>query len=126
MDFGVYLVRRGLITADDYVDVREEQLNARRKLGELALSTHKLSMRQVMAILEAQLDSPKPFGQLAIDKGYLTRSEVLELLGLQIELCPSILDLLIDRMILDKETLRQETQRFRGEVVTESMVDQES
>ncbi len=125
MDFGIYLVRRGLISSDDYVDACEARLNARRKLGELALSTRKLTMRQVMAILDAQPDSGKPFGQLAVEMGYLTQSEVLELLGMQVDLCPSILEILSERLVLDEETLRQESQLFRSEIVKEALVDQD-
>jgi hypothetical protein len=124
MDFGIYLVRRGLISSDDYVDAREAQSNARRKLGELALSSRKLTMRQVMAILDAQVDSPQPFGELAIKMGYLTQSDVLELLGMQVDSCPSILEILSERPILDRVTLRKEAQRFRVETVKESLVDQ--
>jgi hypothetical protein len=126
MDFGVYLVRRGLITADDYVDAHEVQSVARRRLGELALSSRKLTMRQVLAILDAQLDTARPFGQLAVDKGYLTHEQVMELLGLQTELCPSISDILIERMILDEETLRKEARQFHNEIVEESMTVQDS
>jgi hypothetical protein len=122
MDFGVYLVRRGLITADDYVDAHEEQSAARRRLGELALSSRKLTMRQVLSILDAQLDTARPFGQLAVDKGYLTHDQVMELLGLQSELCPSISDILIEKQIIDEESLRKEARRFHNEIVEESMV----
>jgi len=124
MDFGIYLVRRGLISADDYVNAREVQLNAHRKLGELALSSLKLTMRQVMAILEAQVDCPKPFGELAIELGYLTQSDVLELLGMQVDLCPSLLEVLSEQPILDRVTLRKEAQRFRNESAKESLVGQ--
>jgi hypothetical protein len=81
-------------------------------------------MRQVMAILDAQVDSPQPFGELAIKMGYLTQSDVLELLGMQVDSCPSILEILSERPILDRVTLRKEAQRFRVETVKESLVDQ--
>lgn len=126
MDFGIYLVRRGLISADDYVDAIEAQLKARRKLGELALSSRKLTMRQLMSILDAQVDSPKPFGELAVEMGYLTQDDVLALLGMQVDTCPSILEILCELPILDRVTLRKEAQRFRSEIVKESLVDQSS
>jgi hypothetical protein len=124
MDFGIYLVRRGLISADDYVDAIEAQLKARRKLGELALSSRKLTMRQLMSILDAQLDSPKPFGELAIEMGFLTQNDVLELLGMQVDMCPSILEVLSEMPILDRVTLRNEALRFRSESVKEPLVEQ--
>jgi len=126
MDFGIYLVRRGRVTADQYVDAREQQLQSRHKIGELALTSHKLSMRQVMEILEDQLESPLPFGQLAVEKGYLTQSGLMELLGMQAEKCPSIADVLIEQRVLDKRTVQQELRRYRKEIAEESLVAQES
>ena len=125
MDFGIYLVRRGLISSDDYVDACEAQLNARRKLGDLALASRKLTIGQVMSILDAQLDSPKPFGKLAVEMGYLTQNDVLQLLGMQVDLCPSILDILSERLVLDKKTLRKESKIFRNEILKDSLVEQE-
>jgi hypothetical protein len=122
MDLGVYLVRRGLITADDYVDAREEMAKGRHKIGELALTSHKLTMRQVMSILDAQVDSPRPFGQLAVEKGYLTQSDVMGLLEMQSKMCPSIAEVLAKRKILDEDTLREEGRRFQNEIAEDSMV----
>lgn len=126
MDFGVYLVRRGLITADDYVDIIEQQSASRRRLGELALRNRKLSMKQVLKVLDAQVDSTRPFGKLAVDKGYMTHSELLDLLGLQSELTPTISDVLIERMILDERAVQREARRYHNEILEESMVVQEN
>jgi hypothetical protein len=124
MDLGVYLVRRGVITADQYVDACEQQLDSRRKLGELALTSHKLSMKQVMEILEDQIESPLPFGQLAVKKGFLTESQLLELLGMQTDTCPSITDVLVDQKVLTKKKVQQEVRRFRNEIAEQSLVAQ--
>jgi hypothetical protein len=126
MDLGVYLVRRGVITADQYVDACERQLDSRRKLGELALTYHKLSMKQVMELLEDQIELPLPFGQLAVQKGYLTDSQLLELLGLQTETCPSIADVLVEQKALTKRKLQQEIKRYRNERAESSLVAQEA
>jgi hypothetical protein len=126
MDFGVYLVRRGLITADDYVDIREQQSESHRRLGELALRHRKLSMRQVLKVLDAQVDSTRPFGKLAVDKGYMTQGELLDLLGLQSELTPSISDVLIERLILDEQVVEREARCHHNEIIEESMVVQDS
>lgn len=82
-------------------------------------------MRQVMSILDAQLDSPKPFGELAVEMGYLTQNDVLQLLGMQVDLCPTILEILSERLVLDEVTLRKESTLFRNEIVKESLVEQE-
>ena len=121
MDLGVFLVRRGYITADQYVDAREQQLDSRRKLGEIALVYHKLSMKQVMDILEEQTESPLPFGQIAVDKGYLTDLQVLELLGLQTETCPSITDVLQEQKALTKRKVQQAVKRYRSEMAELSL-----
>jgi hypothetical protein len=126
MDLGVYLVRRGVISADQYVDACERQFDERRKLGELALTYHKLSMKQVMEILEDQTESPLPFGQLAVKKGFLTDSQLLELLGLQTETCPSITDVLVEQKVLTKKKVQQEVKRFRSAMADQSLVAQEA
>lgn len=126
MDFGVYLVRRGVITADQYVDACEQQFDSRRKLGELALTYHKLSIKQVMEILEEQTDSPLPFGQLAVKKGFLSESQLLELLGLQSETCSTIADVLVEQKVLTKRKVQQETKRFRTAMADQSLVAQEA
>jgi hypothetical protein len=125
MDLGVYLVRRGAISADQYVDAREQQLDSRRKFGELALTYHKMSMKQVMDVLEEQIDSPLPFGELAVKKGYLSESQVKELLGLQLVTCPSITDVLVDQKVLTKRKAQQESKRFRDQMAQQTLAAQE-
>jgi hypothetical protein len=122
MDIGVYLVRRGLITADDYVDAREAMAKGRHRIGELALTSHKLTMRQVMSILDVQVDTPRPFGQLAVEKGYLNQSDVMGLLEMQNKMSPSLVEVLVKQKILDEDTLREEGRRFQAEIVEDSMV----
>jgi hypothetical protein len=121
MDFRFHLIRRGLITADEFVDATERQAESRPTLGELALRNRKLSMQQVFAVLAAQVDSPKPFGRLAVEMGFLSDAERLSLLGKQVDLCPAFADVLVDQHVLDPDTVRRELQMYRNQVLEASM-----
>ena len=127
MQFGIYLVRRGLITPSEFVDVVERQLASRPPLGALAIETHKLSMHQLFEVLEAQADAPRPIGALAVELGFLQPGDVAYLLGLQSERSISIQDLVVEMGFLDADEVDRERQRYqraasandsRGDVAT--------
>ena len=79
----VSLVRRGIITAEQFVQAVEWQLDQRPRLGRLALESGKLTMKQVFAVLEEQTDNDKPFGETAVELGFLTKRQVNNLLKQQ-------------------------------------------
>jgi hypothetical protein len=79
MDFGIDSVRRGLITADEYVDARDATARGRADLGALALTSHQLALRQVLSILDPQIDMPKPFRQPAIENEHALQDEMRQL-----------------------------------------------
>ena len=80
----VLLVRRGLITAEQFVQAVEWQLAQRPLLGRLALESGKLSMKQVFAELEAQTDNDKPFGETAVSPKSQPRLRIVLLLTLSV------------------------------------------
>lgn len=116
----IALVRRGLISATQFVDAVELQLNRRPRLGRLALETGKLTMKQVFAALEDQTSNKKPFGETVVEMGFITRYQLNSLLRLQRDRTPSLGDCLLELGAIDRETLTHESIRFRQEQVTEA------
>jgi hypothetical protein len=112
MQFGIHLVRRGLLSAADFVDVIEQQLLSRPPLGELAIETHALTMKQLFQVLAAQVDVQRPFGAMAFELGYLQLEDVERLLGLQCERSRSLSELVIEMGLLDAETVERERRGY--------------
>ncbi len=111
----VSLVRHGFITAEQFVEAAEWQLEQRPRLGRLALESGKLTMKQVFAVLEAQTEGDKPFGETAIELGFLTKRQVANLLRLQAQRTPPLPQCLIEIGAIDPETLEQASFRLRHE-----------
>ena len=114
MQFGINLVRAGVLSAESFVDVVERQLRERPPLGMLAIEHHKLSMKQLFAVLEAQIEDPKPFGRLAVELGFLSQSDVLQLVGLQSECGRPEAEHIVEMGLLDPATVCRELERFRA------------
>lgn len=114
MQFGIHLVRAGVLGADDFVDVVERQLRERPPLGMLAIEHHMLSMKQLFAVLDAQLEDPKPFGRLAVELGFLSQADVLRLVGMQSERGRPEAEHIVEMGLLDSATVCRELQRFRA------------
>ena len=84
MHFGLYLVKKGRITANQFVEALEAQLASRPQLGALAIETGKLSVRQVFHVLRMQADRPEEmFGVLAQEAGFLREDDLAALLDCQ-------------------------------------------
>lgn len=84
MWFGIHLVRRNQILAEDLVAGLEQVLKSRVPIGRLAMETGRLSMKQVFEILAVQSETDEFFGQIAMRLGYLTESQLSELLATQV------------------------------------------
>ncbi|WP_425400802.1 hypothetical protein [Aeoliella sp.] len=84
MQFGMYLYRNGIVSAEQFVEAIALQDECRIPLGVLAMESGKLAVRDVLSILRVQSDLPNDrFGDIAIDLGLLTKQDVAELLTLQ-------------------------------------------
>jgi len=84
MHFGLYLKKKGLISAEQLVDALEAQMATMPRIGQLALEEGIVSPREIFEVLLAQSNSPSEmFGQLAIQMGFMTRNELMQLLMLQ-------------------------------------------
>ena len=107
MWFGLYLVRNGVITERQFVDVLERRHQAAPPIGQLALKAGLLTMRQVFDIVIAQIDDHRPLGEIAISRGYMTEGDLALQLMQQSNLSPSFEDLLVELNILDRDQLEQ-------------------
>jgi hypothetical protein len=116
----VLLVRRGLITADQFVQAVEWQLDQRPRLGHLALQTGKLTMKQVFAVLEEQTVNDNPFGEIAVELGFLTKRQVTSLLKLQNDRVLPLSQCLIEIGAIDQDVFDRECGHFRHEQTAET------
>ena len=121
MQFGLHLIRQGLITSDDFVQVADHQQSQRPLFGALAIELRRLSIHQVFEILSVQAESSKPFGRVAVDLLYLTEAEVMELLGRQSDRCQPFAKLVVELGILDQMTVDRELQTYRKQMSRESL-----
>jgi len=113
MQFGIYLVRRGLISPEQFVDAVEQQLQYRVPIGELAVEACYISMKQVFQILGIQSATRQKFGAIAVELGYLTPSQVGELLAIQDSRDVPFGEVLVGMGALSRECLEAELQRYR-------------
>jgi hypothetical protein len=94
--FGLYLKKKGVITADQLVEALEAQLHALVPIGQLALEEGILSARDIFDVLRAQSESPHVlFGELAIDLGKMSRDQLMRLLMIQSDRKRTLSDILI-------------------------------
>ncbi len=83
--FGQYLLRKGMIDAQQLAKALTAQEVMNKKLGELALEQNLLDEKQVREILALQTKADLFFGEGAQKLGYLTQEQVDELVKVQSE-----------------------------------------
>jgi hypothetical protein len=114
MQFGVYLVRQDIISAQDLVAAIDEQQQQRTPLGQLAIELGKLSARDVFRVLRYQADFAQgQFGEAAIELQLLEEADVAELLYHQSNRLPSIGEILVEQGAITQRQLEQELAAFR-------------
>ena len=70
--FGKYLVKKGLLTEDEYRDAIQKHLSVRVPIGTIAIAEGLLTEAQVEEIHRQQKQFDKLFGDIAVEKGYMT------------------------------------------------------
>ncbi|MCA9216130.1 MAG: hypothetical protein KDB27_23845 [Planctomycetales bacterium] len=105
MNFGIDLVRRGILSAEQLVAAMERQDSLRPSIAELALHRNKLTMKQVFQVFYQQAGSQDSFEQTARDMRLLTRRQIADLALSQAELTPSLADILIDMGFASREAI---------------------
>ncbi len=114
MHFGLYLKKKGIISADQLVDALEAQLHALVPIGQLALEEGILSARDIFDVLRAQSDSPHVlFGELAIELGLMSRDQLMRLLMLQSDRKRSLTDILVWQGVITERQAAMEMAAYR-------------
>ena len=118
MKFGLYLVRKGIITAEQLVDALEVQHAKNVPIGQLAIEERLMSARDVFHVLHFQRRRPEPwerFGEIAIKMGLITQEELESLLLLQLDRKPRLKDVLVQRRVLSQIEMEHHLVAYRDE-----------
>lgn len=114
MHFGMYLKKKGIISAEQLVAAIEAQLNTLIPIGQLALEEGIITPREVFDVLRAQSQSPNVrFGDLAIEMGLMTRDELMRLLMIQADRKRALADILVGQGAIHQEQAAAEMAEFR-------------
>ena len=113
--FGNYLVRKKIITEDEFLSIKMQLDKTRVKLGLIAVSERLITEEQADEINKKQAIMDKRFGDIAISLGYLTDVQVERLLALQgnqyMRFCQSA----IDKEVLTLEQIEGALDYFKKE-----------
>jgi hypothetical protein len=114
MHFGIYLKKKGIITAEQLVVALEVQLNRLTPIGQLALEEGMISPRDIFDVLRAQRERPNVrFGDLAIDMGLMSRRDLTRLLMLQADRKRAISEILVGQGVITVEQAEAEMMELR-------------
>jgi hypothetical protein len=117
--FGLYLVRNGIISAEELVGALEVQNRTNVPIGQLAIEERLMSAREVFQVLHHQRDMlhrHELFGEIAVDKGFITHDELQRLLVLQMDRKPPLEDVLVEQGVLTRDEMNAELQNYRQEL----------
>jgi hypothetical protein len=116
MQFGMYLYRQGVISADQFIAAQELQDDRRVPLGVIAMEMGKLAVRDVLSILRVQSDLPNDrFGDIAIDLGLINKRDLAEMLMTQSDRRPPFEECLVELGVLSSERAVEELAAYRRE-----------
>ena len=94
--FGKYLVKKGILTEEEYEAAIKEHFGRRVKIGTIAMAEGLLTQAQVDDIHRQQRQFDKFFGDIAIENQILTKEQVEELLAKQGNPYLQFLEVLLD------------------------------
>ena len=94
--FGNYLIKKNIITEDEFVTIKMQLDRTRVKLGLIAVSEKLMTEEQAEEVNQKQMQQDRKFGDIAVSMGYLSQVQVERLLALQgnhyIRFCQSAID----------------------------------
>ena len=94
--FGNYLVRKKIISEDEFLRIKMQLYKTRVKLGLIAVSERLITEEQADEVNRKQQMMDRKFGDIAVSMGYLTEVQVERLLTLQgneyMRFCQSAVD----------------------------------
>jgi len=113
MLFLVWLADRGVLRAEDVVEVIRAYTGLQRPIGRIAREEGLMSMKGVMEVLAAQADRPGTlFGELAVELGYLDTGGLLRLMHAQASRAPRYDDVLLSLGLVSAADLSEARQAF--------------
>lgn len=119
MKFELYLVRSGIISADQLVAALEIQHSKYVPIGQLAIEERLLSARDVFHVLHFQrrmLRPRKRFGEIAIEMGLISGDELQRLLFLQMDRKPALIEVLIRQGAMTPSQVDEHMIAFRRDL----------
>ena len=113
MHFGIYLKKKGIISAEQLVAALEAQLATLPRIGQLALEEGIISPRDIFDVLQAQGRSPDVrFGELAIEMHLITRDELMRLLMIQADRKRPLAEVFVTEGMLSEQQVTREMAEF--------------
>ena len=114
MHFGLYLKKKGVVSAEQLIAALEAQLATMPRIGQLALEEGIVSPREIFDVLQAQRGSPDVrFGDLAIEMCLMTRNELIRLLMIQADRKRPLADVFVTEGMLSEQLVDREMAEFR-------------
>lgn len=102
---GNYLMDKGLISKEQFIDLLAEQHKTRAKLGLIAVAEGFMSKEEAEKVNQLQEIIDKRFGDIAVEKGYLTKGQVDALLQKQCDAYLAFAQALENQQLLSVELL---------------------
>ncbi|MCU0703342.1 MAG: Hpt domain-containing protein, partial [Fimbriiglobus sp.] len=109
----VFLVMRGVLSAERALDALLQHRNARPLIGGLAVQCGKITVEQLFETL-AGTEGGRTFGQVAVSLGYLSQADVAQLLLLQERQTPPLHEVLVSAGLISREQMDTELVAYRG------------
>lgn len=105
MGFLVYLVRRGVVTPLQAIDLCDQQIRLRPPIGQLAVKRGLLVPEQVVEVVRVQAKDHRRFGEVCMRLGFLDARDVDALRDEQEISMPPVQSLMIATGLVDAETV---------------------
>jgi hypothetical protein len=114
MHFGLYLKKKGMISAEQLVAALEAQLATMPRIGQLALEEGIISPRDIFDVLLAQRKAPDVrFGELAVEMRLMNRRDLMRLLMIQADRKRPLAEVFVTEGMLSAGQVAHEMAKFR-------------
>lgn len=113
--FGNFLLRKGVVSPEQLLDVMKTASGSRVKLGTLCIHAGLMSAAEVEKVFILQTHVDKRFGEIAVEEGYLTDSQVNELMKDQGPNYLLLAQALVESKILTHEQIERLLSDYQAE-----------
>lgn len=111
--FGKYLEGKGILTNEQFKSITAECVNAKVKLGLLAVDAGFMTQNQAEEVNHLQQVEDRRFGDIAVEKGYLTEEQVEALLKKQGDGYLLFVQALVEHNILSLDQIQKELNAYK-------------